>query len=178
MKHKTGEIAAASASFYENGECDLLDCDRRENRGLKKLLLPLLDGNEEAIRHSVVKSNMAFRRSSKKKDIDIEAAKREAAPFLLEILSAVRPRLVMLTGVQLTDFLERFCSEHSNITPPIKDDKVKHVVFQSANAQIFNCNLTCLVVQVDHASQFSWTYDKYNVVERIKSALAPQDTTL
>jgi hypothetical protein len=153
---------------------DLLDCEWPENKGLRKLLVPLLNGEKEAIRHSVVKTNMAFMRSPSKKDIDIEAAKREAVPFLLDVIGVVRPRLVILTGVKLTDFLKYFCSKYSDVTPPIRDDKVRHVIFESASARLLNCNSTSLVVRVDHASQFSWTYDRYNVVERIRNALDAQ----
>src|SRR5688572_23048686 len=41
-RQKTGEVAAASRSFYDDDECDLLDCNWPENIGLKKLLVPLL----------------------------------------------------------------------------------------------------------------------------------------
>ena len=98
-------------------------------------------------------------------DIDIAAAKREAAPFLLEIISIVRPQLVLLTGVSLSVFVERFCSEEHNSIPRIRDEKIKHVVFEAANVLLRGSNSEALVVQVAHASQFSWTYEKYSVVE-------------
>lgn len=173
-KHKTGEVAAASAGFYEGGEHDVLDCEWTENKGLKKLLVPLLNDNEAAIRSVVVKTNLAFRRSPKAKDIDIEAAKAEAAPFLSEIMAVVRPRLVVLTSLDLTAFVNGFCVNVSNTTEQIKDEKVKQVVFESATAQLKNCESASLIVRVAHASQFSWTYAKYNVVERINSALQAQ----
>ena len=170
-KHKDGKFAAASADYYENGESDLLDCNWPENQGLKKLLVPLLDGSEESIRRRIVKTNVAFRRSSKTTDIDIAAAKREAAPFLLEIISIVRPQLVLLTGVSLSVFVERFCSEKYNCIPRIRDEKIKHVVFEAANVLLRGSNSEALVVQVAHASQFSWTYEKYSVVERIQALM-------
>ena len=86
MRHKTGELAAASASFYENGESDIIDCEWKENIGLRKLLVPLLGGTVDRIRDAVVKTNLAFRRSAKKTDIDIVAAEREALPFLWKLL--------------------------------------------------------------------------------------------
>jgi len=178
VKQKTGEIAAASGSFYEGGECDLLDCNWKENNGLKKLLVPLLDGNEEAIRRAVVKTNLAFRRSRKTTHIDIAAAKLEAAPFLLEIIGVVRPRLVILTSVELTAFLNSFCSEHSEVTAQVRDGQVNQIVYESANAQLRKCESPSIVVRVAHASQFGWTYNKayhgHTVVNRIRSALEAQ----
>lgn len=173
-KHKTGEVAAASAGFYENGEHDVLDCDWKENKGLKKLLVPLLDGDEAAIRSKVVKTNLAFQRSPKVKDIDIKAAKAEAAPFLSEIMAVVRPRLIVLTSLDLPAFLTDFCIEATVTTEQLRDEKVKQIVFESAHAQLKNCESPSLVVRVAHASQFSWTYAKYNVVKRISSALEAQ----
>lgn len=175
-KHKTGEVAAASAGFYESGEHDVLDCDWKENRGLKKLLVPLLNGDETAIRSRVVKTNLAFRRSPKVKDIDIDAAKAEAAPFLAEIMVVVCPRLVVLTSLDLPAFLGRFCGSVSDATEQIKDEKVKQVVFESATAEINGCQSRSLIVRVAHASQFGWTYAKYNVVERIVTTLQAEST--
>lgn len=182
-KHKTGEVAAASAGFYENGEHDVLDCDWKENKGLKKLLKPLLNGDKEAIRSRVVKTNLAFRRSPKATDIDIVAAKAEAAPFLSEIMTVVCPRLIILTSLDLMAFVNRFCVNVSGVTMQTKDEKTKQVVFESANARLEGCESESLIVRVAHASQFSWTYAKYSVVERIKSALqaqqgAPPETSL
>ena len=174
-KHKTGEVAAASAGFYESGEHDVLDCEWKENKGLKKLLVPLLNGDEAAIRSKVVKTNLAFQRSPKAKDIDFETAKAEAAPFLSEIMAVVRPRLVVLTSLDLQAFLTAFCSKVTDTTEQVRDEKVKQVVFESAHAQIKNCESPSLIVRVAHASQFSWTYAKYNVVNRI-SALQAQPT--
>ena len=69
-------IGAASASYYENDENDLLDCTWLENNVLK-LLVPLVGGDRESVRSRVVKTNMAFRRSSKATKIDIKQAKAE-----------------------------------------------------------------------------------------------------
>ena len=175
-RHKTGEVAAASASFYEGEEHDVLDCDWKENKGLKKLLVPLLNGDETAIRSAVVKTNLAFQRSPKVKDIDIEAAKAEAAPFLSEIIAVVRPRLVLLTSLDLPTFLSSFCRTVSCTTEQVRDERVKQVVFESAVATLKHCESPSLIVRVAHASQFSWTYAKYNVVGRISSALQAQPT--
>ena len=149
----------------------MLDCDWKENKGLKKLLMPLLNGDETAIRSGVVKTNLAFRRSPRVKDIDIEAAKAEAAPFLSEIMAVVSPRLVVLTSLDLPAFLSCFCGSVSDPAEQIRDEKVRQVVFDSATAQINGCHSRSLIVRVAHASQFSWTYAKYNVAERIVAAL-------
>jgi len=76
-----GVGTGASSTYYENDEHDLLDCDWPENTGLRKLLVPLVGGRIEEVRHRVVKTNMAFRRSSKVSKIDIKHAKAEAGPF-------------------------------------------------------------------------------------------------
>src|ERR1700691_1537972 len=57
-----GVGTGASPSYYETDEHDLLDCKWPENTGLLKLLVPLV-GNLQEVRHRVVKTNVAFRRS-------------------------------------------------------------------------------------------------------------------
>lgn len=181
-KNRNGEIAAASAGFYENGECDPLDCSWKENGGLMKLLVPLLEGKEEAIRNAVVKTNLAFRRSRKATDIDIAMAKLEAQPFLQEIIGVVQPRLVILTSVDLTAFLKSFCRMNGEVSAQIKDPGVKQVVFETATAQLCNCVSPSVVVRVAHASQFSWTYSKpyggLTVLERIMGAVQAQQSAV
>jgi hypothetical protein len=171
VRHRTGEVAASSAGYYEGGEHDILDCDWQENKGLKKLLVPLLNGDEEAIRSTVVKTNLAFRRSPKATDIDRKDIE-EAAPFLAEIVAVVGPQLVILTGIDLMAFVNEFCVNARRHTEQVKDLDIKHVVFESAHAQLKNCGAEAFIVRVAHASQFSWTYAKYGVVERIKGTLA------
>jgi len=174
-RHLSGKPAAASATFYENDECDLLDCVWKENTGLKKLLVPLLNDDADAIRSNVVKTNVAFWRVPKVKGFDLVTAKDEAQPFLNEIIGVVRPQLVLLTSVDLHDFLERFAAEHSKRSEPIRDPGVKQIVFESAQARFRNCPLVSTVVRVAHASQFSWTYGKVygesTIAQRVKHAL-------
>jgi hypothetical protein len=165
--HKDGAIAAASASFYENNEHDILDCDWRENSSLRSLLAPLLDGGESAIRGNVVKTNMAFHRSAMKKDIDIGAAMDQAAPFLTEIINVVRPIKILLTGVALAEFTNRFAARSTVLVAPERDPDVKQIVFAAASATLRQGGAEVLVVQLAHASQFGWTYARYNVAKRI-----------
>src|SRR5450631_172673 len=73
-KHRDGIVAAASASFFERDEHDIIDCEWRENTGLRRVLTPLVGGELSRIRSEVVKTNLAFHRSAKKTDINIEAA--------------------------------------------------------------------------------------------------------
>jgi len=163
-----GKLHAASAGYHENDESDVLDCDWPENRGLLKLVLPLVDDDRVALRSQMVKTNMAFRRSSKAHHIDLEAAKAEAAPFLAEIIDRVRPHLVLLAGVKLEEFTGRFCSHVEVIGEAIRDPGVKQTVFRAARVELRATGTEALVVQVAHASQFGWTYEKYGVVERIR----------
>ena len=165
--HKDGVIAAASASFFENDEHDILDCKWKENSGLRAVLTPLLRGNPQAIRQGVVKTNMAFHRSAKKKDIDIEAAMNQTAPFLAELITVVKPSLVLLTGVSLNDFNSRFSSRSTIVATTERDPRVKQVVFAASVSQLRHTGSSVPVVQVAHASQFGWTYGKYSVAERI-----------
>ena len=168
VHHKDGiGIGAASASYYENGENDLLDCNWRENNVLK-LLVPLVGGNRELIRTQVMKTNMAFRRSAKAAKIDIKHAKTEAVPFLREIIDVVAPKLVLLTGVKIEDFASRYCETWTAIGDSIVDEQVKQTVFAAARMTL-PAERNVLGVQVAHASQFSWTYDRYGVAERIRS---------
>lgn len=164
---KDGTIAAASATFYENDEHDILDCQWRENSGLLTVLTPLVGGETTAIRANVVKTNMAFHRSAKKKDIDIDAAISKAAPFLAEILSVVRPTTVLLTGVAIEEFTNRFASRSTVLAAAERDPDVKQVVFAASKAELRPTGAEALVVQLAHASQFGWTYARYHVASRI-----------
>jgi hypothetical protein len=169
VRHKVGtKIGAASASYYENNESDLLDCSWPENTGLLKLLEPLLDGNREAIRTQVVKTNMAFRRSPKVGS-SIDQYKTEAAPFLLEIISAVHPSLVLLTGVKLEDFSQQFTTRCDPIGDTMRHDRIRQIVFRAARVGLRPDGGAALAVQLAHAARFSWTYEKYGVVDRIRS---------
>lgn len=167
LHRRNGLDSAASIGFYEHEECDLLDCNWPENRGLMKLLVPLFNGDQELIRTGVVKTNLAFRRSRKKTGIDFENAKREAAPFLLEILGVVQPRLILLTSVDLSTFAKTFGTSITPLDAPLRDDRVGQVVFEAAAVVMKGTGAETLVVRVAHASQFSWTYEKYGVVSRI-----------
>jgi hypothetical protein len=40
-----GAKASASASYFENDEHDVLDCEWKENGGIRKLLMPLVGGD-------------------------------------------------------------------------------------------------------------------------------------
>lgn len=170
-----GAIAAASPSYYEGNEHDVLDCQWKENTGLRRLLTPLV-GSLSAIRQRVVKTNLAFHRSAKKSDIDIERAIDQSAPFLGEILNRVRPRLVLLTGPNASLFTTRFASNVAVIAPEERDPGVKQVVFSAQSAVLRATGEPVTVVQVAHASQFGWTYDRHHIPARIR-ALGEWDDT-
>ena len=169
LYRRNGLDSAASTGFYERQECDLLDCDWPENRGLMKLLVPLFNGDPAMIRTGVVKTNLAFRRSKKKTGIDFEQAKREAAPFLLEILGAVQLKLILLTSVDLTAFGKTFGSSITPVAAALRDDRIGQIVFEAATVVLKGTGAEALAVRVAHASQFSWTYERYGVVQRIRA---------
>jgi hypothetical protein len=165
--HKNGAIAAASAGYFGRNEHDILDCEWRENKGLRQLLTPLVGGDIKRIRSEVVKTNLAFRRSAKKALIDMEAAISESAPFLSEIIEVVKPQLILLTGASLETFTDHFAEGATRIARTIRDPHVRHIVFAAERATLRLSRRSVLVVQVAHASQFAWTYDRYEVVRRI-----------
>lgn len=168
VTHDDGTISTASATYYENGEHDVLDCKWKENSGLLKILDPLVDFDHERLRREVIKTNLAFRRSKSKKDIDIKLAIEESAPFLDEIIGVVKPKLILLTGVAIDEFTKIHASNPQILAEEERDPGVKQVVFSAANARLNATQDDVLIVRVAHASQFSWTYDRYNVVKRIK----------
>src|SRR5438477_1238254 len=122
-----GTVASASDCFFENDEHDILDCEWRENTGLRRILFPLLGRDASQIRTQVVKTNLAFRRSEKKTDIDMEAAISESSPFLMEIMNRVQPKLILLTGNLLGMFVERYSERTKVIVPPERDPKIKQI---------------------------------------------------
>jgi len=161
---------AASAGYCENGENDLVDCDWPENTGLLKLLMPLL-GSQDNIRRDVVKTNLAFARSKKAKNrVLIETAKREATPFLNQIIKRVAPELILLAGVKLDDFTKRHCTEVVELAERKQEPTVNQTIIWPAHVRLVSGH-TCLVIEVSHASQFSWIYEKHDVPSQIKTLI-------
>ena len=169
--NKDGGVASSSASYFENDEHDILDCEWRENNGLRQLLLPLLDGKSERIRSEVVKTNLAFKRSAKVSQIKVEQAIDESAPFLAEIIAVVQPKLVLLTGPAISRFADRFACESNAVGVPERDPKVGQVVFAASRVRLRRPAINALVIRVAHASQFAWTYERYSVVDRIRALI-------
>jgi len=167
LRHKDGKFAAVSASYFENDKHDILDCEWKENNGLRKILIPLLGNDTRRIRSEVVKSNLAFHRSARASQIKVKNAIDESAPFLAEIIDVVRPKLILLTGPKMSLFTDRFSSNVTIVGQPEKDPGVKQTVFAAAQVILRGSELEVLVVQVAHASQFSWTYERYSVVDKI-----------
>ena len=170
--HKDGAIAAASPSYFENDEHDILDCKWRENYGLQSLLTPLVGGDTQSIRHKVVKTNIAFHRSAKKKDIDIDRAKAETAPFLAELISVVKPSTILLTGVSIDEFNDQFATTSSIVVPAERDPRINQVVFAASRSRLRATGTDALVIQLAHASQFGWTYARYQVAKRIAAIVS------
>ena len=176
--------AASSSGYCENGESDLVDCTWPENTGLLKLLMPIL-GSTDVIRRSVVKTNLAFVRLQNIKDRrTIDCSKDQSAPFLRRILDRVQPDIILLTGVKLRDFGTRHCAEVLELSERQEDRSVNQTVIFPARVRLLGGH-TCIAVEVAHASQFNWVYDKYNVALKIKvllsegvmSALAASDSS-
>ena len=166
-----GTVASASAGYFENGEHDIVDCDWPENTALRRLLVPYLGGDVSRIRTQVVQTNLAFRRSANKADIDIRAAMSESAPFLTAIIDRVQPKLILLTGVALSVFNTRYAKLYNVVAPPEQDVKINQVIFAAARTLLRSQEREALVVQVAHASQFGWTYERYAIARRIRNLL-------
>lgn len=172
--HTSGVPASASAAYFENDEHDVLDCEWKENDGLRKLLLPLVDGARERIRHEVVKTNLAFRRSAKATHIQVERSFDETAPFLSEILAKVGPKLILLTGPKIAAFASRYASAEEVLFQPEREPRVKQIIFAASRVRLRATGSEALVVQVAHASQFGWTYDRYEIPQRISALMERQ----
>ena len=153
--------------YFEGDEHDVLDCEWKENDGLRKLLIPLVGGVREHIRHDVVKTNLAFRRSAKATHIQIERAFDESAPFLFEILAKVQPKLVLLAGPAIPVFVSRYASAERVLVEAEKEPRVKQTIFAASRVRLRATGTEALVVQVAHASQFGWTYERYEIPRRI-----------
>jgi hypothetical protein len=166
-RRKDGSPASASASFFEWLENDVLDCEWRENTGLRKLLLPLVGRDYDRFRREVVKTNMAFRRSTSSSDINVAAAAVEAAPFLDRIITRVRPQVVILTGGIKDRFLRLHAAESVSIARSDRLANAPAFVFSAERARLKADDLETIVVQVAHASRFAWTYDRHHVPEEI-----------
>jgi hypothetical protein len=166
-RQKDGSRASSSASYFEQDENDILDCDWRENIGLRKLLLPLVGHDHNRFRSEIVKTNMAFRRSRAVSDIDLAVAEREAVPFIEAIIDRVSPRLIILTGPSIDRFLSLYALDSRPLTETIKAPGINHVVFAASAARLRSIDRETIVVQVAHASRFAWTYERYGVVTKI-----------
>jgi hypothetical protein len=174
INFNNGTRASSSAGYFENDEHDVLDCGWPENTGLRKLLFPLFSDNRDRIRRDVVKTNVAFQRS---KSIVREQRSFETtcAPYLNEILAIVRPKLVLLTGPDISEFSSRFAIKQTTVINRITDSNVKQTVFAAARFHLRQTLEETFVVQLAHASQFSWTYERYGVVDKIQSLLADEE---
>jgi hypothetical protein len=166
--NRDGSLACASASFHDNDENDILDCEWKENSGLRQILTPLVGGESARIRTDVVKSNLVFERSARKSGIEFDRAADISKPFVAEIIKAVRPKLVLLTGVKIELFCDRFASTPTTIAPTERDPGVRQIVFAASRVRLLASGTDALVVQVAHASQFGWTYSRYDVASRIE----------
>jgi hypothetical protein len=166
-RQKDGSPASSSDSYFEEMENDILDCDWPENIGLRKLLLPLVGHDHNRFRSEIVKTNIAFRRSRAVRGIDLAVAEREAVPFIEEIIARVNPRLIVLTGGRIDRFLTLYALDSRPLTETIKDPRINHVVFAAQAGRLRCVDRETIVVQVAHASQFAWTYERYGVSAKI-----------
>ena len=172
-RRKDGSPASASASYFEGMENDVLDCEWRENTGLRKLLLPMVGNNRDRFRREVVKTNIAFRRSRAVGDINLAAATQEATPFLARILDRVRPQVIILTGSFRNGFLCAHAADSHPIPTPPRLVDAPAFVFSAAKVRLKAYNWETTVVQVGHASRFAWTYDKYCIPAEITKLMNP-----
>jgi hypothetical protein len=163
-----GPPHAASAAYYEGNEHDLLDCNWRQTGQLIALLTHLLDGDDkEEIRSKVVMTNMAFRRARKSSEIDVPKAMDESAAVLAEIIDLVAPSVILLVGAKINEFTSRYCDAYEELNERHSD--VNQVVFWPWSVRRKGQTSSILAVQVASYAQFGWTYEKYDIAERIRS---------
>ncbi len=165
--------AAASESYYENDESDLLDCSWPENKILK-LINPIAATLGLSVRQDVAKTNMSFHRSNKAKKTLVLGQMIKAQDILSQIISVVNPRLIILSCNYLNEFVKIHCAISRELQPAQRDTGVGHIVFWPWEIVLNNSNKKCLLVQVAHASQFAWTYDRYDVSMKILRLLKEQ----
>lgn len=173
----SGERASASDSFYESDESDIVDCVWKENIGIMKLLMPLYGGVAK-IREKVGKTNLVFRRSpsikvfSKYHSVDIGAARKEAVPFLNDMMKVFDPRVIIISGESIDGFTGQYGVEVGEKTERVIASNINQTVYESRLIKLCSTNHLALAVRVAHASQFSWTYERFDVNDRIKSDLS------
>lgn len=165
--------AAASAGYYENDESDLLDCSWPENKILK-LIDPIATTLGLSVRQDVAKTNLSFHRSVKAKKTLIVDQMAIAKDILTQIISVVDPRLIILSCSYLNEFVQYHCANSRELQSAQRDTGVGHIVFWPWEIVLNNSNRKCLLVQVAHASQFAWTYNKYDVSLKILKLLKEQ----
>jgi len=166
----SGHLNASSASYYEGGENDILDCNWRDNTGLRELLIPIV-GSLNDIRRNVVKTNVSFARSRDTKDKKfIRESKEKSAPFLDKLISRVSPELIILTGSLLSYFQTTYSVEFTPIVERKFESKVKQTIIWPARVKLRNDH-PCFAIEVAPSGQFGWIYDRYSVGSQIKSLL-------
>ena len=74
---------------------------------------------------------------------------------------------LLLTGPNLASFNDRFASKEKVLCTPQVGESIGQTVFAASRIVLRSTKAEAIVVQVAHASQWSWTYEKYNVVARI-----------
>lgn len=171
--------AAASATFYEAGTQDLLDCVWAGNTGLLKMLRPLFDNNEINMRRNIVQTNLAFRRSAKKLPPKVERlAMDEAEPFLRSIILRTRPSVVFCTGRLLDVFAQRFGTGVTTLIERQVEPSVKQTVIAASRIAMRDSesglDFATLAIEIAHPSQFSWVYERHNLVARVRELLAKE----
>lgn len=169
---------AASTTYYENDEHDLLDCDWRETI-VRDLLTDILGGNQAAIRTQVVKTNLAFRRSPGTDDfkalhgMTVKRGYHEAAPFLGEIFDRVCPRLVILEGSILDDFKRIVGSVNARIIDDVIETLHRGRLTDLYRAE--ECDLAnggrLVVVKLAHPSYHGEKYQSHKLGEKIRNLI-------
>ncbi len=168
-KTTSGKKVSSSNSYYENGENDIFDTDWVMHKNTRPLLRNFTREQDAEIRRRVVRTNVVFRRSRRHHDIDMDDARKEAAPFLAEIINYVAPKLIILSGAGLSDFSDLICDGFKEIEIRQREPRTNHIVFWPARVQIKGGSTDAIAVQIAHASQFSWTYNQFDVANRIRA---------
>jgi hypothetical protein len=100
----------------------------------------------------------------------------ESKPFIQRLIHFVQPQLVVLTGVKISEFSDRFEDNERQLIAPEKEATINQTVLAASRVRIPGFPRPVLVAQVAHASQFSWTYDRFQVTARIRELWEAEQT--
>ncbi|MCC5809457.1 MAG: hypothetical protein JJU06_03705 [Ectothiorhodospiraceae bacterium] len=176
------EDELASRSFYENGEHEYVDCAYAIQQPMLPLLMQVFGVNRDGVR-KIPKSNLAFRRSNGvdafkvSHGMTLTQGQREAYPFVEEIITYVRPRIIILEGITALDAFRRLYCEPGHVgelgEPLYTDHRGRRVRIFCGQLLPVRCLAHSLpVLAIGHPSHFGGKPEFPLVVQRAAEIVA------